>query len=70
MSFSFTNPESNRDDGRSFSFTGPQPGSDDGRSFSFTGSDPADIDRQLQAITDMATEIIRRVEDVRRQINT
>ncbi|MFC8765103.1 hypothetical protein ACFUAG_30905 [Streptomyces sp. NPDC057193] len=70
MSFSFTNPEPNRDDGRSFSFTGPQPGSDDGRSFSFTGSDPADIDRQLQAITDMATEIIRRVEDVRRQINT
>ncbi|MFI9297523.1 hypothetical protein [Streptomyces gardneri] len=70
MSFSFTNPESSRDDGRSFSFTGPQPGSDDGRSFSFTGSDPADIDRQLQAITDMATEIIRRVEDVRRQINT
>ncbi|MFJ5548634.1 hypothetical protein [Streptomyces sp. NPDC093225] len=70
MSFSFTNPESSRDDGRSFSFTGPQPGSDDGRSFSFTGSDPADIDRQLQAISDMATEILRRVEDVRRQINT
>ncbi len=70
MSFSFTNPESDRDDGRSFSFTGPQPGSDDGRSFSFTGSDPADIDRQLQAIADMATEILRAVADVRRQINT
>lgn len=70
MSFSFTTPEPNRDDGRSFSFTGPQPGSDDGRSFSFTGSDPADIDRQLQTITDMAHEILRRVEDVRRQINT
>ncbi|MFJ9597954.1 hypothetical protein ACIRS3_35065 [Streptomyces virginiae] len=69
MSFSFTNPEPDRDS-RSFSFTGPQPGSDDGRSFSFTGSDPADIDRQLQAITDMATELIRRVEDVRRQLNT
>ncbi|MFB7828166.1 hypothetical protein [Streptomyces hydrogenans] len=68
MSFSFTNPESNRDDGRSFSFTDPQPTYDDGRSFSFTGPDQ-DIDRQLQAITDMAHEIIRRVEDVRRQIN-
>ncbi|WP_444971614.1 hypothetical protein [Streptomyces sp. SAI-25] len=68
MSFSFTNPEPDRD--RSFSFTGPQPDSDDGRSFSFTGSDPADIDRQLQTIADMATEILRRVEDVRRQINT
>ncbi|MGI5485109.1 hypothetical protein [Streptomyces lavendofoliae] len=69
MSFSFTTPEPDRDN-RSFSFTGPQPSSDDGRSFSFTGSDPADIDRQLQTIADMATEILRRVEDVRRQINT
>ncbi|MEU9298552.1 hypothetical protein ACFY8P_26965 [Streptomyces sp. NPDC012693] len=69
MSFSFTNPEPDRDD-RSFSFTGSQPTHDDGRSFSFTGSDPADIDRQLQAITDMAHEILRRVDDVRRQINT
>lgn len=67
MSFSFTNPQPDRDD-RSFSFTGPQPTRNDGRSFSFTG--PDDIDRQLQAITDMATEIIRRVEEVRRQINT
>ncbi|MEU5810971.1 hypothetical protein [Streptomyces sp. NPDC047718] len=69
MSFSFTNPEPDRDD-RSFSFTGPQPGSDDGRSFSFTGSDPADIDRQFQTITDMATEILRLVANVRSQINT
>lgn len=53
----------------SFSFTNPEPDRDD-RSFSFTGSDPADVDRQLQAITDMAHEIIRRVEDVGRQINT
>ncbi|MFD3484930.1 hypothetical protein [Streptomyces sp. NPDC058665] len=69
MSFSFTNPEPDRDD-RSFAFTGTQPDRDDGRSFSFTGSDPADIDRQLQTITDMAHEILRRVADVRRQINT
>ncbi|MEW5627210.1 hypothetical protein ACH4OX_32990 [Streptomyces roseolus] len=69
MSFSFTNPQPDRNDGRSFSFTDPQP-EDDGRSFSFTGPDPADIDRQLQTIADMATEILRRVADVRRQINT
>ncbi|MYS39147.1 hypothetical protein K388_07370 [Streptomyces sp. KhCrAH-43] len=68
MSFSFTHPEPDRDD-RSFSFTGQQPGSDDGRSFSFTGTDPADIDRQLQNIADMATEILQRVAEVRRQIN-
>jgi hypothetical protein len=70
VSFSFTNPEPDRDDGRSFSFTGTQPGSDDGRSFSFTGSDPADIDRQLQTIADMAHEILRLVANVRSQINT
>ncbi|WP_331724365.1 hypothetical protein OG416_36320 (plasmid) [Streptomyces longwoodensis] len=70
MSFSFTNPEPDRGDGRSFSFTGPQPGSDDGRSFSFTGMDPADIDRQLQAISDMAHEILRAVANVRSQLNT
>ncbi|MFC8270396.1 hypothetical protein ACFUIZ_32450 [Streptomyces cinereoruber] len=69
MSFSFTNPQPDRNDGRSFSFTDPQP-EDDGRSFSFTGPDPADIDRQLQTIADMATEILRRVADVRRQLNT
>ncbi|MFB8044509.1 hypothetical protein ACFC8F_24870 [Streptomyces hydrogenans] len=68
MSFSFTNPQPDRG-GRSFSFTDPQP-EDDGRSFSFTGPDPADIDRQLQTISDMATEILRLVADVRRQINT
>lgn len=54
MSFSFTNPEPDRDD----------------RSFSFTGSDSADIEGQLQAITDMATEILRLVAEVRGQINT
>ncbi|MFB7940499.1 hypothetical protein [Streptomyces sp. NPDC056049] len=68
MSFSFTNPQPDRG-GRSFSFTDPQP-EDDGCSFSFTGPDPADIDRQLQTISDMATEILRLVADVRRQINT
>ncbi|MFE2529041.1 hypothetical protein ACFXEL_32990 [Streptomyces sp. NPDC059382] len=51
----------------SFSFTNPQPNRDD-RSFSFTGSDPADVDRQLQTIADMAQEILRMVADVRRQI--
>lgn len=54
----------------SFSFTNPEPDRDDGRSFSFTGSDPADIDRQLQAITDMAHEILSLVANVRSQINT
>ncbi|WP_274535764.1 hypothetical protein [Streptomyces sp. CB02009] len=38
--------------------------------FSFTGSDAADIDRQLQTITDMAHETLRRVDDVSRQPNT
>ncbi|WP_331718546.1 hypothetical protein OG851_43600 (plasmid) [Streptomyces sp. NBC_00161] len=52
---------------RSFSFTDPKP-SNDNRSFSFTGNDPADVDRQLQAIADMAHEILRMVADVRRQI--
>ncbi|MEU9418412.1 hypothetical protein [Streptomyces sp. NPDC048272] len=51
----------------SFSFTDPKPNND--RSFSFTGQDPADVDRQLQAIADMAHEILRMVADVRRQIN-
>ncbi|MFE5513982.1 hypothetical protein ACFQ9J_25960 [Streptomyces sp. NPDC056529] len=69
MSFSFTNPQPDRNDGRSFSFTDPQPDGE-GRSFSFTGPDPADIDRQLQTIVDMATEMLRLVADVRRQINT
>ncbi|MCY0923566.1 MULTISPECIES: hypothetical protein [unclassified Streptomyces] len=51
----------------SFSFTDPKPNRDD-RSFSFTGNDPADVDRQLQAIADMAHEILRMVADVRRKI--
>ncbi|MFE4656760.1 hypothetical protein ACFRFJ_08700 [Streptomyces hydrogenans] len=55
MSFSFTNPESNRDDGRSFSFTGP---------------DPATVDEHLQAIADMAHETLRLVAELHRQINT
>ncbi|MFD7573464.1 hypothetical protein ACFV6U_23555 [Streptomyces sp. NPDC059810] len=55
MSFSFTNPESNRDDGRSFSFTGP---------------DPAAVDERLQAIADMAHETLRLVAELRRQTNT
>ncbi|WP_371592783.1 hypothetical protein [Streptomyces virginiae] len=48
MSFSFTDPEPNRD-----------------RSFSFT--EPTDVKEQLQAIADMAHEILRLVADVRRQ---
>ncbi|MFB6526284.1 hypothetical protein [Streptomyces sp. NPDC056399] len=55
MSFSFTNPEPNRDDGRSFSFTGP---------------DQATIDERLQAIADMAHETLRLVAELRRQTNT
>ncbi|MFF1557058.1 MULTISPECIES: hypothetical protein [unclassified Streptomyces] len=49
----------------SFSFTNPRP--DHEPSFSFTG--PADVEEQLQAITDMALEILRLVAEVRRQIN-
>ncbi|OEJ21800.1 hypothetical protein AR457_40940 [Streptomyces agglomeratus] len=64
MSFSFTNPESNRDD-RSFSFTDSRPS--DNRSFSFTAHD--DVEQQLQTITNMAHEILRLVEEVRQQIN-
>ncbi|MFE5519851.1 hypothetical protein ACFQ9Q_19320 [Streptomyces virginiae] len=52
----------------SFSFTDPKPSSND-RSFSFTGQSPEDVDRQLQAIADMAHEILRMVADVRRQIS-
>ncbi|WP_331718838.1 hypothetical protein OG851_43195 (plasmid) [Streptomyces sp. NBC_00161] len=52
----------------SFSFTDPKP-SNDNRSFSFTGNDPAEVDQQLQAIADMAHEILRMVADVRRQIS-
>ncbi|WP_374773804.1 hypothetical protein OG756_12980 [Streptomyces sp. NBC_01310] len=49
----------------SFSFTDPKPNNEP--SFSFTG--PADVEEQLQAIADMAHEILRLVTDVRRQIN-
>lgn len=51
----------------SFSFT-TQPRSEP--SFSFTGPHPADLDELLQAITDMAHEILRLVDDVRRQTST
>ncbi|WP_183064948.1 hypothetical protein [Streptomyces sp. gCLA4] len=49
----------------SFSFTDPRP--DKEPSFTFTG--PADVEKQLQAIADMASEILRLVAEVRRQIN-
>ncbi|MFE5523883.1 hypothetical protein ACFQ9Q_40130 [Streptomyces virginiae] len=49
----------------SFSFTDPEPNHD--RSFSFT--EPTDVKEQLQAIADMAHEILRLVADVRRQIS-
>ncbi|MFD4915944.1 hypothetical protein ACFWNR_22315 [Streptomyces virginiae] len=49
----------------SFSFTDPKPNNEP--SFSFTG--PADVEGQLQAIADMASEILRLVAKVRRQIN-
>ncbi|MFI1067049.1 hypothetical protein ACH4TC_34825 [Streptomyces spororaveus] len=51
----------------SFSFTDPKPSND--RSFSFTGKSSEDVDQQLQAIADMAHEILRMVADVRRQIS-
>ncbi|MGW3691224.1 hypothetical protein [Streptomyces sp. NPDC005125] len=50
----------------SFSFTDPKPNSEP--SFSFTGPNPADVEEQLQAIADMAHEILRLVAEVRRQI--
>ncbi|MER6394250.1 hypothetical protein ABT236_38085 [Streptomyces sp. NPDC001523] len=40
------------------------------RSFSFTSPHPTDLEEQLQAITDMAHEILRLVDDVRRQTGT
>ncbi|MFE5557595.1 hypothetical protein [Streptomyces sp. NPDC056544] len=52
----------------SFSFTDPKPNND--RSFSFTGPNPADVEERLQAIADMAHEILRLVAEVRRQIST
>ncbi|MEV7592590.1 hypothetical protein AB0O42_20175 [Streptomyces sp. NPDC089922] len=49
----------------SFSFTDPKPNNEP--SFSFTG--PADVEERLQAITDLAHEILRLVVEVRRQIS-
>ncbi|MEU9236830.1 hypothetical protein [Streptomyces subrutilus] len=49
----------------SFSFTNPRP--DPEPSFTFTG--PADVEERLQAISDMAHEILRLVTEVRRQLN-
>ncbi|MEU6295963.1 hypothetical protein [Streptomyces erythrochromogenes] len=49
----------------SFSFTDPKPNNEP--SFSFTG--PADGEERLQAITDLAHEILRLVAEVRRQIS-
>ncbi|MFB8046951.1 hypothetical protein ACFC8F_37295 [Streptomyces hydrogenans] len=54
----------------SFSFTNPTPNHDDGRSFSFTGPDPATVDERLQAIADMAHETLRLVAELRRQTST
>ncbi|MFJ3826592.1 hypothetical protein ACIPWI_01375 [Streptomyces sp. NPDC090046] len=51
----------------SFSFTDPKRNNEP--SFSFTGPNPADVEKQLQAIADMAHEILRLVAEVRRQIN-
>ncbi|WP_327167961.1 hypothetical protein [Streptomyces subrutilus] len=51
----------------SFSFTNPKPNREP--SFSFTGPNPEDIEDQLQAITDLAQEILRLVAEVRRQIS-
>ena len=53
----------------SFSFTDSKPNRDD-RSFSFTGPNEEDVEQKLQAITDMATEILRQVAELRRQLNT
>ncbi|WP_328970400.1 hypothetical protein [Streptomyces sp. NBC_00239] len=49
----------------SFRFTDPKPNNEP--PFTFTG--PADIEEQLQAITDLAHDILRLVADVRRQIS-
>ncbi|MFI8446328.1 hypothetical protein [Streptomyces erythrochromogenes] len=49
----------------SFSFTDPKPTNEP--SFSFTG--PADVEEQLQAIADLAHEILRLVAAARRQLN-
>ncbi|MGW3518633.1 hypothetical protein [Streptomyces hydrogenans] len=54
----------------SFSFTNPTPNHDDGRSFSFTGPDLTTVDEHLQTIADMAHETLRLVAELHRQINT
>ncbi|MFB7263944.1 hypothetical protein ACFCXH_17600 [Streptomyces nojiriensis] len=51
----------------SFSFTDPKPNNEP--SFSFTAPEPADVENQLQAIADMAHEILRLVAKVRSQIS-
>ncbi|MFD3678102.1 hypothetical protein [Streptomyces sp. NPDC058613] len=51
----------------SFSFTNPKPNHEP--SFSFTQPNPANVEEQLQAIADMAHEILRLVAELRRQIS-
>ncbi|GLW00296.1 hypothetical protein [Streptomyces lavendulae] len=51
----------------SFKFTNPRPNNEP--SFSFTGPNPADVEERLQAITDMAHEILRLAAELRRQIS-
>ncbi|MFF3426418.1 hypothetical protein [Streptomyces sp. NPDC002602] len=51
----------------SFRFT-KQPRNE--RSFSFTAPHPTDLEDQLQAITEVAHEILRLVDDLRRQTGT
>ncbi|MFD9617862.1 hypothetical protein ACFWB2_11360 [Streptomyces virginiae] len=51
----------------SFSFTNPRP--DREPSFSFTSPNSEEVEEQLQAIADMAHEILRLVAEVRRQIS-
>jgi hypothetical protein len=50
----------------SFKFTDRRP---DQRSFTFTATNREELEEQLQTIADMATEILRLVSDVRRQLN-
>ncbi|GGR85791.1 hypothetical protein Snoj_44220 [Streptomyces nojiriensis] len=52
----------------SFSFTDPKPNNEP--SFSFTGPNPEEVEEQLQAIADMAHEILRLIAKVRSQINS
>ncbi|MGP3685408.1 hypothetical protein ACTVZO_11975 [Streptomyces sp. IBSNAI002] len=52
----------------SFSFTDPRPNNKP--AFSFTEPNPADLDEQLQAIADLAHEILRLTAEVRTQIRS